>query len=145
MDTSISSSHDFILNVINLGMMILNAGLDDQGLISHLSEATAGAWRGMGHSSPYEDPGAYDLTVNYLLKTTNPEANPLKVEHFGARDVRNDYELPWILRGVMDDSKVQELFGAEIKALKETVLSWQPNTRALRDIKKRASPPRTNI
>lgn len=138
-DSSISSSHDFILNLITLGMMILNAGLDDQGLISHLSEATAGAWRGAGHSSPYENPGAYDLAVNYLLKTSNPGAEPLEVESFGARDVKNDYELPWILRGVMDDPKVQELFPAEIKALKDTILSWQPDTRALRDIKRRAS------
>jgi hypothetical protein len=138
-DSSISSSHDFILNLITLGMMILNAGLDDQGLISHLSEATAGAWRGVGHSSPYEDPGAYDLAVNYLLKTSNPGAEPLEVESFGARDVKNDYELPWILRGVMDDPKVQELFPSEIKALKDTILSWQPDTRALRDIKRRAS------
>lgn len=120
-------------------MMILNAGLDDQGLISHLSEATAGAWHGVGHSSPYEDPGAYDLAVSYLLKTSNPAAGPLEVEEFGARDVKNDYELPWILRGVMDDATIQELFRAEIKALKDTVLSWQPNTRALRDIKKRVS------
>jgi hypothetical protein len=136
-DSSITPAHDFILNLIVLGLMMLNAGLDDQGLISHLSEATAGAWRGVGHSNAYEDPGGYDLAVNYLLKTSSPMGGSLVVEPFSARDAKNDYELPWILRGVMDDPHAVELFRAEIKALKDTILTWQPDTRALREIKKR--------
>jgi hypothetical protein len=119
--------------------MMLNAALDDQGLLSHLSEATAGAWHGVGHSNAYEDPGGYDLAVNYLLKTTSSLGNPLSVESFNSRDAKNDFELPWILRGVMDDPQTNDLFRAEIKALKDTILTWQPNTRALRDIKKRVS------
>jgi hypothetical protein len=140
-DSTISPAHDFIINLIVLGLMMLNAGLDDQGLISHLSEATAGAWRGVGHSTPYEDAGPYGYMVKYLLTTDSPDtaSKPLSVESFMARDAKNDYELPWILRGVMDDPDATVLFQAEIKALKETILSWQPNTRALKDIKKRVS------
>lgn len=137
MDSSISPAHDFILNLIVLGLMMLNAGLDDQGLLSHLSEATAGAWRGVGHSNAYEDPGGYDLAVNYLLRTSSAVGDSLVVEPFSARDAKNDFELPWILRGVMDDPQAVELFRAEIKALKDTILTWQPDTRALREIKKR--------
>jgi hypothetical protein len=117
--------------------MMLNAGLDDQGLLSHLSEATAGAWRGVGHSNAYEDPGGYDLAVNYLLRTSSAVGESLVVEPFSAREAKNDFELPWILRGVMDDPQAVELFRAEIKALKDTILTWQPDTRALREIKKR--------
>jgi hypothetical protein len=140
-DSTISPAHDFIINLIVFGLMMLNAGLDDQGLISHLSEATAGAWRGVGHSTPYEDAGPYAYMVKYLLSTDSPGTalEPLSVETFVARDAKNDYELPWILRGVMDDPDATVLFQAEIKALKETILSWQPNTRALKDIKKRVS------
>lgn len=61
------------------------------------------------------------------------------MEDFSARDAKNDYELPWILRGVMDDPAVKLLFDAEIAELKSNILDWQPTTRALRDIKKRVS------
>lgn len=78
--------------------------------------------------------------VKYLLSTDSPVDAPfpeLKVEDFAVRDAKNDYELPWILRGVMDDPDVKMLFDAEITELKENILSWNPTTRALRDMKKR--------
>lgn len=97
---------------------------------------------GAGHSNAYEDPGAYSWAVKYLLSTDSPSGDtlpPLKVEDFSMREAKNDYELPWILRGVMDDPAVKHLFDAEIAELKENILSWQPTTRALKDIKKRVS------
>ncbi|KAJ9094470.1 hypothetical protein QFC21_006009 [Naganishia friedmannii] len=142
-DAAIHSSTDFMINLIVFCLMLRNAGLDDQGLIGHLSEATAGAWRGAGHSTPYEDPGAYAFMVKYLLSTTAPDPDvmpELQVEEFTAKDARNDYELPWTLRGVMDDSEIKMLFDAEISELKENILDWQPTTRALKDIKKRLEP-----
>ncbi|KAJ9119617.1 hypothetical protein QFC22_003326 [Naganishia vaughanmartiniae] len=142
-DAAIHSSTDFMINLIVFCLMLRNAGLDDQGLIGHLSEATAGAWRGAGHSTPYEDPGAYAFMVKYLLSTTAPDpdvGSKLHVEEFTAKDARNDYELPWTLRGVMDDPEVRSLFDAEISELKDNILDWQPTTRALKDIKKRLEP-----
>lgn len=129
-----------------------NAGIDDQGLVGHLSEATAGAWSGAGHTTPYEDPGGYAFIVRYLLSTggssssssgsTGVKSNPknrLEVEPFLARDARNDYELPWILRGIMDDPEVQRLFGDELRMLKEGILEWNPTTKALKEIRRRVS------
>lgn len=78
--------------------------------------------------------------VKYLLSTdctADAKLPDLKVEDFAVRDAKNDYELPWILRGVMDDPDVKTLFDAEITELKENILSWNPTTRALRDMKKR--------
>jgi hypothetical protein len=45
-----------------------NAGIDDGGLLTHLSEATAGSLSGVGHSTAYLDPGAYQL-VNGAKKS----------------------------------------------------------------------------
>jgi hypothetical protein len=120
-------------------MMLRNAGLDDQGLMSHLSEVTAGGLRGVGHTAPYEDLGGYDLAVRYLLTTDTPrgEVPSLQVEPFTSRDARNDYELPWILRGIMDSPEVRELFDAELAVLKDGILDWRPSTKALRDIKQK--------
>ncbi len=63
----------------------------------------------------------------------------LDIEPFASRDARNDYELPWILRGVMDSTTVRELFQAELDVLKDGILDWRPSTKALKDIKKRVS------
>lgn len=139
-DSSIPSSHDFVIDLIVLGLLILNAGLDDQGLVSHLSPAMSGTWLGAGHTTPYEDPGPYNHALRYLLSNDrSPTDMALSVEPFSARDVKNEYELPWIVRGLMDDDKVKKLFARELKGLKESILDWQPTTRPLMEIKKRVN------
>lgn len=57
------SASDFITNLIVLLLRIRNAGLDDSGLITHLSEATAGSLSGVGHSTPYLYSGCYELST----------------------------------------------------------------------------------
>lgn len=54
------SSSDFLSNLLVLLLRIMNAGLSDSGLLTHLSEATAGSLSGVGHSSVYEDPGVFE-------------------------------------------------------------------------------------
>lgn len=44
-DPVLHSSSDFLSNLIVLLFRIRNAGLDDGGLLAHLSEATAGSLR----------------------------------------------------------------------------------------------------
>lgn len=56
---TLDSSSDFLSNLLVLLLRIRNAGLDDGGLITHLSEATAGSLSGVGHSSAYEEPATY--------------------------------------------------------------------------------------
>ena len=128
-------------NLLAFAFMLRNAGIDDQRLIEHLSEATAGSLTGLGHSSPYEEPACYSLAVEYLFlsgqaRTPMP---PLEVESFTAREARNDYELPWIMRALVDSPEVKDLFPDELKDLKEGVLNWKPNTKALKEIKRRVS------
>lgn len=55
-----TSSSDFLSNLLVLLLRIMNAGLSDGGLLTHLSEATAGSLSGVGHSSVYEDPGVFE-------------------------------------------------------------------------------------
>jgi hypothetical protein len=96
---------------------------------------------GVGHSAPYEDKGAYDLTVKYMF-LSGPAKHPmpaLHVEPFAARDVRSDFELPWIMRALVDSPEVRDLFPAELKDLREGVVGWKPVTKALKEIKKRVS------
>lgn len=96
---------------------------------------------GVGHSTPYESPACYELAVAYLFRSgsAGQPLPPLEVESFTARDAKNDFELPWILRALTDAPAVKDLFPDELRELKENVVSWRPVTKALKDIKKRVS------
>lgn len=135
------TASDFMTNLLCFAFMLRNAGLSDEHLIEHLSEATAGSLTGLGHSTPYEEPATFRLAVEYLFHA-GPAAEPmpeLKVDHFAAREGRNDFELPWIMRAIVDSPEVKDLFPGELRDLKEGILHWKPTTKALRDIKKRVS------
>ncbi len=54
-----SSSSDFLSNLLVLLLRVTNVGLSDSGLLTHLSEATAGSLNGIGHSTAYEELATY--------------------------------------------------------------------------------------
>ena len=53
------SSSDFLSNLLVLLLRVMNVGLSDSGLLTHLSEATAGSLSGIGHSTAYEELATY--------------------------------------------------------------------------------------
>lgn len=53
------SSSDFLSNLLVLLLRVTNIGLSDSGLLTHLSEATAGSLSGIGHSTAYEELATY--------------------------------------------------------------------------------------
>jgi hypothetical protein len=53
------SSSDFLSNLLVLLLRVMNVGLSDGGLLTHLSEATAGSLSGIGHSTVYEELATY--------------------------------------------------------------------------------------
>ncbi|ODN80175.1 hypothetical protein L198_07831 [Cryptococcus wingfieldii CBS 7118] len=133
---------DFMTNLLCFAFMLRNAGIDDERLVEHLSEATAGGLTGLGHSTPYEELSSFSLAVNYLFYATpaRKPLPPLQIEPFNARDARNDFELPWIMRALVDAPEVKDLFPGELKDLKEGIVHWKPVTRTLKDIKRRLEP-----
>jgi hypothetical protein len=64
---------------------------------------------------------------------------PLSVDTFSARDARNDFELPWIMRALVDAREIKDLFPGELRDLKEGILHWKPVTKVLKEIKRRVS------
>ncbi|PVF92514.1 hypothetical protein CPB86DRAFT_791078 [Serendipita vermifera] len=136
------NTSDFLSNLLVLLLRLRNAGIDDGGLLTHLSEATAGSLSGVGHSSAYLDPGAYDLAVRFLFETSDALGDEPKFEFepFSAKASRNDYEIPWALRGLIADPRCQELFGKEIAELRNAFDDWQPRTTVLKDVRKKLEP-----
>ncbi|WVR07878.1 hypothetical protein IAU60_004921 [Kwoniella sp. DSM 27419] len=127
------SQSDFMTQLLCFAFMLRNAGIDDQRLVEHLSEATAGS---------LTEISCYALAVDYLFHSgpaTQP-VPPLGVEPFSARDAKNDFELPWIMRALVDSPEVKDLFPDELAELKEGILAWRPTTKALREIKRRLEP-----
>ncbi|WRT69904.1 uncharacterized protein IL334_006895 [Kwoniella shivajii] len=133
---------DFMTKLLSFAFMLKNAGIDDQRLVEHLSEATAGSLTGIGHSTPYEELSCYSVAVHYLFHAGSARhpLSPLQVEPFSARDAKNDFELPWIMRALVDSPEIKDLFPGELKDLKEGILNWRPNTKVLKEIKKRLEP-----
>ncbi|KAF9021618.1 hypothetical protein BDZ89DRAFT_1019443 [Hymenopellis radicata] len=141
MDGDAFHSSDFLSNLLVLLIRILNSDLSDSGLISLLSEATAGSLNGVGHSTAYEEIGTYSLAVDYLFRTTpGPLGAPLHMEDFDAAQEQNDYEIPWALRDLIADERVRHLVGSEIGVLRGMFGNWKPRTAILRDVKKKLGP-----
>jgi hypothetical protein len=50
----------------------MNVGLSDSGLLTHLSEATAGSLNGIGHSTAYEELATYSCVLLWNYGKTFP-------------------------------------------------------------------------
>ncbi|KAJ7071196.1 hypothetical protein C8F01DRAFT_1206765 [Mycena amicta] len=135
-------SSDFLSNLLVLLIRVLNAGLTERGLVTHLSEATAGSLNGVGHSTAYEEIGNYTCAVKYLFLTNGGfETHPkLSVEPFNASTEQNDYEIPWSLRDMIADPQVAHFFSKEISQLAADFRHWSPKTTILRDVKRKLQP-----
>ncbi|KAH0834307.1 hypothetical protein J3R83DRAFT_11682 [Lanmaoa asiatica] len=133
---------DFLSNLLVLLIRIRNAGLSDGGLLTHLSEATAGSLNGIGHSTPYGERATYSLAINYLFLTDSGSGTQAELveEPFNALAERNDYEIPWALRDLIADDRVAGLFSDEIVALRDAFRDWHPKTTILRDVKRKLQP-----
>ncbi|KAI0776534.1 hypothetical protein BD413DRAFT_468819 [Trametes elegans] len=141
-DNDAYHSSDFLSNLLILLIRIMNAGLSDRGLLAHLSEATAGTLSGVGHSTAYEELATYSLAVKYFFMTndgTNADAE-LIINPFNAVEEQNDYEIPWLLRDMIADTKVAHFFAHEFSQLRDAFDDWQPKTTILRDVKKKLQP-----
>ncbi|GJJ13969.1 hypothetical protein Clacol_008226 [Clathrus columnatus] len=155
-------SSDFLSNLLVLLFKIRNAGLHDNGLIAHLSEATAGSLTGLGHSTAYEEPASYKfvefffivlyhcyytdpdarLAVRFLFETSDLIGSDLDlvIEPFTARAARNDYEIPWVLRDLIANPDVAALFASDFSGLRSAFDDWHPRTTVLRDIRRKLEP-----
>lgn len=136
------NSSDFLSNLLVLLFKIRNAGLDDGGLITHLSEATAGSLSGVGHSTAYEEPATYTLAVRFLFETSSTLGahSDLNVQPFTARAARNDYEIPWALRDLIAHPDVEALFASEFSQLRGAFDHWHPRTAVMREIRRKLEP-----
>lgn len=66
----------------------------------------------------------------------------LRLNPFEPRAPRNDYNIPWALRGLIEDRRIGTLFGHELAELRIAFDKWQPKTTILREVRKKLEPVR---
>ncbi|KDN52558.1 hypothetical protein K437DRAFT_187429 [Tilletiaria anomala UBC 951] len=142
---------DFLVNLLTFCVAVRNAGSTDHSLLTLLSSSVAGSlYGGLGHSLIYEEPATYALAVRYLFEVTSPLTEPtirsteeklpaVEIEPFEAQHW-NPYQLPWALRGLLEDLRVRDLFGDHIVKLIDDYEQWKPVTKVLKDVQFRLQP-----
>ncbi|KAG0355520.1 hypothetical protein BG005_005538 [Podila minutissima] len=142
-----SYQDDFLTNLISFTLRLRNSGVEDHGVLVHLSEVVAGSIYGEGHSTIYEEREVYQLAIRSLLEPpasltselarSEPVLNP-----FQARERLNPFYLPWGMRGVVDDIQARgdRVLTDELERLKELYDDWNPVSKAMKEIKFRLEP-----
>ncbi|KAG0200484.1 hypothetical protein BGX28_006457 [Mortierella sp. GBA30] len=147
-----SYQNDFLTNLISFSLRLRNSGVDDHGVLVHLSEVIAGSIYGEGHSTIYEEREVYLLAIRSLLEPplslTSEKARSEPVLHpFRAKHTLNPFYLPWGMRGVMDEIKVRgdEVLNEELERLKRLYDEWNPVSKGMKEIKFRLEPVRSKL
>ncbi|KAK6350155.1 hypothetical protein TWF696_006399 [Orbilia brochopaga] len=139
---------DFISHVVGLALKLRNIGVGDHGIIRELSGPLAGSlYGGEGHSRIYDDAAIYDLGVRHTLETNTKEflRMPLKVEEFQLPSSANPYILPWAMRGMLEERRVQEELQDEAQTLLKEFGKWHPTSKVLKDVKFRLEAIRSRL
>ena len=85
----------------------------------------------------------FRLAIRFLFESTGPiQPASLHLSPFQARAARNDYTIPWALRGIIEDRRISSLFGQELAELRVAFDKWQPKTAILKEVRKKLEPVR---
>lgn len=136
---------DFLIMLIALCVLIRNNGFHDHNLLTLLSASVAGSlYTGQGHTNLYMEPQVYDMATQYLFETYSPCTS-------GAADVPlvgipyapqrwNSYELPWSLRGLLEDPVIRHFFMKDIRIMIKDYASWNATSKKLKELQHRLAP-----
>ncbi|KAF9387719.1 hypothetical protein CPB97_002173 [Podila verticillata] len=147
-----SYQNDFLTNLISFALRLRNAGMDDFGVLVHLSEVVAGSLYGEGHSTIYDEREVYMLSIRSLLeppKSLTPElarSEPV-LNPFRAKQRLNPFYLPWGMRGIAEDIKARgdESLATGLEELQRLYNEWNPVTKGMKEIKYRLEPVRSKL
>ncbi|KAG0049460.1 hypothetical protein BGZ83_005756 [Gryganskiella cystojenkinii] len=147
-----SFQDDFLTNLISFSMRLRNSGIDDHGVLVHLSEVVAGSIYGEGHSTIYEEREVYLLAIRSLLEPPNSLTSEMArsepiLHPFQAKQTLNPFYLPWGMRGVMDEikSRGDKTLDGEMERLKKLYDDWKPVSKGMKEIKFRLEPLRSKL
>ncbi|KAF9938877.1 hypothetical protein BGZ67_010280 [Mortierella alpina] len=147
-DNGASHKSDFLINLIAFSLRLRNAGVDDHGILVHLSEVIAGSLYGEGHSTIYDERDVYlsllepPVSLTSKMTRSEPILNP-----FRAKQRLNPFYLPWGMRGIADEiiARGDQVLIKELDRLKKLYMEWNPVSKAMKEIKFRLEPVRSKL
>lgn len=129
---------DFIAHLVGFALKLRNLGVTDHGLIRELSAPLAGSlYTGGGHSSLYDETRIYDLAVTFALETSSVGNVPLQIQKYSVPAQNNPFQLPWSMRGLLEEDVVKTELDKETQDLLQKFDDWKPVTKGLKDVKYR--------
>ncbi|KAG0268970.1 hypothetical protein BGZ95_002246 [Linnemannia exigua] len=147
-----SYQNDFLINLIAFSLRLRNMGVDDHGILVHLSEVIAGSLYGEGHSTIYDEREVYMLSIRSLLEpplslTSERSRSEPILNPFRAKQRLNPFYLPWGMRGVADEimARGDQILIKELERVKRLYNDWNPVSKAMKEIKFRLEPVRSKL
>lgn len=139
-----TNTPDFVARIIKLSCMLHNIGSTDHDVIKEISNALAGPITGGGHSRIYNDLKVYKLALDFILKTESSNIaieQPVRYRPFDIKKLgngANPFNLPWCARGLFFEVSKRLPSGKdEIQLVFREFEEWQPESKALKDVKYR--------
>jgi glutamate synthase domain-containing protein 3 len=78
------------------------------------------------------------LAVQFALETTPLADNvPLIMQRYQASTSSNPFQLPWSMRGLLEEHVVKTELDKETTELLQQFDQWKPSTKVLKDVKYR--------
>ncbi|KAI9734486.1 MAG: hypothetical protein M1818_006875 [Claussenomyces sp. TS43310] len=137
---------DFIVHLVGFALKLRNLGVSDHGLIRELSVPLAGSlYSGGGHSSLYNETRIYDLATAFTLETSSVNDVPLLTQKYDVPLASNPFQLPWSMRGLLEEDIVKKELNQEAKDLLRQFERWKPATKVLKDVKYRLEAVKSKI
>jgi hypothetical protein len=137
---------DFLSHLVVFGLKLRNFGLDDYGLVVHLSDILQGNIYGFGtqgHYALYEELNTYKLGISWIMGNSvlyqnTSNANEIASKSIYAPIKNNPYNLPWIMSKIHSDPKILEHpnLSKELIELQNLYENWEAgNNKLLKEIK----------
>lgn len=139
-----TNTPNFLSRIIKLSCMLQNIGSTDHDVIKEISTALAGPITGGGHSKIYNDLQVYKLALDFTLKTESSNIALEQSIKYKPFDIKkhgvgyNPFNLPWCARGLFFESIKRLPHGKEeIDLVFREFDEWEPDSKALKDVKYR--------
>lgn len=79
----------------------------------------------------------HSLSITFTLETTSVGDIPLVVQKYEAPTTSNPFQLPWSMRGLLEEDVVKTELTQETTELLQQFDQWKPTTKVLKDVKYR--------
>lgn len=77
------------------------------------------------------------VAIQFALETSSVGKIPLQVQKYEVQTNSNPFQLPWSMRGLLEEDIIKTELDSETKELLQQFEDWKPSTKVLKDVKYR--------